>query len=336
MSSPDGNVAPAAGLPKSLLGSSIGPVPQTPAEDVAVVARDLPLLIHNSPSDAPDFSVTAAGSVTEALSSATAVSVFSSLTFHLFTWALALILIPFLGLDWVETLSFDQRPLQAALGEENVSDAAALFEVTAQLEADQAKSPSSIEQLAKELQQSDSGWLQSSLDNVWQGFSDSAADDAANGGGVLLKMPEAGLAVTKGSFTAFTLPANPQPRQPYSIVIEIRLPDGDKVYRVTDLSGKVVGSDGYTQKLPYDSRVPGASGYPVEKGGIKRLESRTVLDVVRNRVQIIIKVPGGAQLVRDVISVRSRKLKEEQELELVFGRTTNTSESESKSASEKN
>ena len=332
MSSPDRNVTPAAGPPKSLLESSTGPVPKTPAGNVEVTARELPLLIDKGPpAGDPDFSVTTPGSVTEVLASPTAVSVFSSLTFHLFVWATALVLIPFLGLDWVETLSFDQRPLQAALGEDNVSDTAALFEVTSLPESDQEKSPSSLEQLAKELQQSDSGWLQSSLDNVWQGLSDSAGDEAAGGGGVLLKMPEAGLAVTKGSFTAFTLPANPQPRQAYSIVIEIRLPDGDKVYRVTDLSGKVVGSDGYTQKIPYDSRAPGASGYPVEKGGIKRLESRTVLDVVRNRVQIIIKVPGGAQLVRDVISVRSRKLREEQELELVFGKKDNTSDTKSES-----
>lgn len=329
MSSPDGNVTPAAGPQKSLLESSTGPVSKTPAGNAEVTGRELPLLIDEGPpAGDPDFSLTTPGSVTEVLASPTVVSVFSSLTFHLFAWASALVLIPFLGLDWVETLSFDQRPLQAALGEDNVSDAAALFEVMALPQTDQEKSPSSLEQLAKELQQSDSGWLQSSLDNVWQGLSDSAGDDAAGGGGVLLKMPEAGLAVTKGSFTAFTLPANPQPRQAYSIVIEIRLPDGDKVYRVTDLSGKVVGSDGYTQKIPYDSRAPGASGYPVENGGIKRLESRTVLDVVRNRVQIIIKVPGGAQLVRDVISVRSRKLKEEQELELVFGKKNNTSETE--------
>ena len=39
----------------------------------------------------------------------------------------------------------------------------------------------------------------------------------------------------------------------------------------------------------------------------------------KNRVQIIVKVPGAARLVKDVIKIRSRKLKEEQELTLVFG-----------------
>lgn len=333
MSSPDGNVTPASRPERSRLDSSIGPLLRTQLGPAESAANDLPSLIQNGfpPSDAAS-SGTTPGSVAEVLASSTAVSVFSSLTFHLFVWALALVLIPFLGLDWVDTLSFDQRPLQAALGEEDVSDAAALFEVTVMPETDQEKSPTSLEQLAQELQHSDSGWLQSSLDDVWQNLSDSRENKAESGAGsgVLLKIPEAGLAVTKGSFTAFTLPANPQPRQAYSIVIEIRLPDGEKVYRVTDLSGKVVGSDGYTQKLPYDSRTPGASGYPVENGGIKKLESRTVLDVVRNRVQIIIRVPGGAQLVRDVISVRSRKLKEEQELELVFGRKNNSSQSDTK------
>jgi hypothetical protein len=44
-----------------------------------------------------------------------------------------------------------------------------------------------------------------------------------------------------------------------------------------------------------------------------------VLDVIDNRVQIIVKVPGAARLVKDEIRIRSRKLKEEQELTLVFG-----------------
>lgn len=79
----------------------------------------------------------------------------------------------------------------------------------------------------------------------------------------LLKVPVDGLAVTKGSFTAFTIPAAPKPRQAYSIVIEVKLPDDVEEYRVSDLSGKVRGTDGYEQKLPYDTRTPGAAGYPV-------------------------------------------------------------------------
>jgi hypothetical protein len=138
----------------------------------------------------------------------------------------------------------------------------------------------------------------------------------------LLKVPVDGLAVTKGSFTAFTIPAAPKPRQAYSIVIEVKLPDDVEEYRVSDLSGKVRGTDGYEQKLPYDTRTPGAAGYPVPGGTIKRLESSTILDVVKNKVQIVIRVPGGARLVKDVITIRSRRLKEDQELELILGESS--------------
>ena len=137
-----------------------------------------------------------------------------------------------------------------------------------------------------------------------------------------LKIPADGFAVTKGSFTAFTIPAVPKPRQAYSIVIEVKVPDDVKKYRVSDLSGKVRGTDGYEQKLPYDTRTPGAAGYPVQGGSIQRLESSTILDVVKNKVQIVIRVPGGARLVKDVITIRSRQLKEDQELELIFGQSS--------------
>lgn len=326
MSAPDGNLAPATSphQPALVVPDAAPPVsPQDSGSHDPAVFTTRPRNEKQPPE------TQGAGSVVEVLASASAVSLMSSVTFHLFLWALALILFPLLGFDWIENLVVDQRPLQAALGDENLVDDAALFEVIAEPESNAPKSPTNLEQLAAQLQQSDSGWLQSSMDDAFRSLVDTnASDDDASGGGVLLKIPESGLAVTKGSFTAFTIPAQPQPRQAYSIVIEIRLPSSDKVYRVSDLSGKVVGSDGYTQKLPWDSRAAGASGYPVEGGAIKRLDSKTVLDVVRNRVQIIIRVPGGAQLVRDVITVRSRKLKEEQELELVFGRKREPTDSE--------
>ncbi len=329
MSAPDGKLAPATSKqqPALVVRDTAPPVsPQDSGSHDPAVFTPRPLKTEPS-AQQPESQ--GPGSVVDVLASATAVSVMSSVTFHLFLWSLALVLLPLLGFDWIENLVVDQRPLQAALGEENFADDAALFEVIADPESDAPQSPTNLEQLAAQLQQSDSGWLQSSMDDAFRSLVDTnASDEDASGGGILLKIPESGLAVTKGSFTAFTIPAQPQPRQAYSIVIEIRLPSSDKVYRVSDLSGKVVGTDGYTQKLPWDSRTAGASGYPVEGGAIKRLDSKTVLDVVRNRVQIIIRVPGGAQLVRDVITVRSRKLKEEQELELVFGRKPEPTDSE--------
>ena len=189
-----------------------------------------------------------------------------------------------------------------------------------------------LEQLAAELQRSENGTLLTAQDDVWKSILGSKENDPSeDGSGVLLKVPESGLAVTKGSFTAFTIPANPKPREVYSIVIEVRLPDDVKEFRVSDLVGEVRGSDKYVQKIPYDKDAPSAAGYPVENAGIKVLTSSTVLEVFKNRVQIIVKVPGAARMVKDVIKIRSRKLKEEQELTLVFGVPASSSPNEKSS-----
>lgn len=257
--------------------------------------------------------------VVEALSTATAVGFYSSLTFHLFLWLSALILLPILGFDFTELLSEEQPPLQAALGDEDIVDDSARFEFTADLPNSTVTASASPEQLAARLQASDAAWLKSSVDDIWSSTNASrgSESDAASGSGVLLKVPEGGLAVTKGSFTAFTIPARPVEKQAYLIVIEIKVPSDVKSWRASDLSGKVRGSDGFEQKLPVDSRFPSAARYP-SRGKILQLESSTSLDVEDNRVQIIIRIPGGARQVRDQISIRSRRLRESQELELIF------------------
>jgi len=257
--------------------------------------------------------------VVDALSNSTAVGFYSSVTFHLFLWLSALVLLPLLGFDFSELLSEEQPPLQAALADETLLDDAARFELIADLPNSSVTASASPEQLAARLQVSDAAWLRSSVDDIWSSTNAARGNeaDANNGSGVLLKVPEGGLAVTKGSFTAFTIPARPAEKQAYLIVIEIKLPDGVKTYRASDLSGKVTGSDGYEQKLPVDSRFPSAARYP-SKGKILQLESNTSLDVESNRAQIIIRIPGGARLVRDQISIRSKRLRESQELQLTF------------------
>jgi hypothetical protein len=44
-----------------------------------------------------------------------------------------------------------------------------------------------------------------------------------------------------------------------------------------------------------------------------------MLPIVDGVVQILIQVPGADALVKDTVSVKSRSLKEQQTLELVFG-----------------
>ena len=260
------------------------------------------------------------GPVVAALTSASAVSFFSSATFHLLTFLTVAVVAPWLGLDWLLPTEEIQPPLQATLGDEDILGDQAAFEFVADISDQFEKPTSSLEQLAAELQRSENGTLLAAQDDVWKSILGSKENDPTeDGSGVLLKVPESGLAVTKGSFTAFTIPANPKPRDVYSIVIEVRLPDDVKEFRVSDLVGEVRGSDKYVQKIPYDKDAPYAAGYPVENAGIKVLTSSSVLNVEKNRVQIIVKVPGAARMVKDVIKIRSRKLKEEQELTLVFG-----------------
>ncbi len=105
-------------------------------------------------------------------------------------------------------------------------------------------------------------------------------------------------AVTKGSFTAWTVPEDPEPGQDYVIVIEIKLPEKVQRYPLRDLSGMVVGTDGWRQAIPGKTQ------------GFAR--------VVDHRTQLEIKVFGAPRLVRDTIRIRSRILKEQQILTIVF------------------
>lgn len=259
-----------------------------------------------------------------------AVSVFSSLTFHLAAWAVLLIVLPLLGVNWSELVKFDEPPLQASLGDEEIVDDMAKLDFAGEVELTPDSPSKQLEKIQTQIPVADAGWLESSLDDVWQNVpgGDSATPDG-EGSGLLLKVPKAGLAVTKGSFTAFTIPANPRPGQVYQIVIEIRLPDDVKKYKVSDLSGRVIGSDKFEMTLPRDtlnkglySRGVPAPGYPIEGGKLKEITNSSSINVTDNRVQIVVSVPGGARLVKDTIKIRSRRLKEEQELVLVFGKTS--------------
>jgi hypothetical protein len=284
----------------------------------------------NAPPPLPEFTVTQNTDASEtddhnhnpivdALANTAALSVYSSISIHLFLLLSTIIVIPLLGLDITELLTEEQPPLQAALGEEPVSDDAASFDLVAELPSNNTPAQPNPQQLAARLQNSDAAWLKSSVDDIWnntsaaRGNAPNPADDTGN----LLKIPEGGLAVTKGSFTAFTIPAKPVPKQSYLIVIEVKLPNDTKTYRVSDLSGNVKGSDGFEQKLPTDSRFASAAKYP-DKDKFLQLKADTVLNAENNKVQIIIRVPGGARLVRDQITIRSRKLRESQKLDLIF------------------
>lgn len=152
---------------------------------------------------------------------------------------------------------------------------------------------------------------------------DGGANSGAGGG---IRMLEPKNAVRKGSFTAWTIPIpqrvgekpepgdSPRPGQPYYIVIQIKVPEARRTYKVNDLSGKIIGTDGYQQLIP-------AQAFVQEKNGrLTRAKIGRMLPIIDGVVQILIQVPGAEALVKDTVSVNSRSLKEQQTLELIFGK----------------
>jgi len=116
--------------------------------------------------------------------------------------------------------------------------------------------------------------------------------------------PGGGKAVTRGSFTAWTIPEDPAPREDYLVVIQVNLPEKIKQYRKEDLTGFLTGDDGY--KTPIGSYR--GSKYSKKYYGQFDLKAN----------QFVIKIPGAAAKVQDTINIQSKMLKEKQVLIIVF------------------
>lgn len=108
-------------------------------------------------------------------------------------------------------------------------------------------------------------------------------------------------AVMEGSFTVWTIPEDPTPGENYKIMIEVKLPEKVSRYPRSDLMGLVTGTDGWRQPLPGNA-LPLVQYLPIEE----------------NSVQLEVDVPGAGRLVKDTVKVRSKLLKEEQVLTIVF------------------
>ena len=156
---------------------------------------------------------------------------------------------------------------------------------------------------------------------------DSTASNAGNNGeggdtdegfGFMFSMPQGGKVVSRGSFSAWTVPEDPEPRKDYMIVIRIKLPEKTRLYRISDLSGKVEGSDLYKQYLPFDPNRKDLGARSERGGQIVRLRTSSRLRVIKNHVQIMIPVKGGDNQIRDTIHIKSRMLDEDQKLEIEF------------------
>jgi hypothetical protein len=254
------------------------------------------------------------------LLSLTATSWYLSFLLHLLSFATATAVFWLIGAGLIADPEPELQPVRASLADKEVYDDSPLIEMAPNIGLGTEDTDSSVEQLASNLRIVDSGLVET-LDNA--GLTSLAGEKDNDGGGqdgsgFLFKIPESGLAVTKGSFTAWTEPENPEPGSAYLIIIEVRLPDDTKRYRVADLRGEVIGTDGYSQKIPYDSRHRTAAAVTTETRQIP-LTGNDIVDVRNNKVQFAIRVPGAAKLVQDTIKVKSRRLREEQELVLTFG-----------------
>ena len=111
-------------------------------------------------------------------------------------------------------------------------------------------------------------------------------------------------AVRKGSFTVWAYPENPQPNQEYVIYTSIKLPRGTEDYDAGDISGQLIGTDGFA----------------IPVGGARNPFSKFVFSAEKAKAIVTTRVPGAATSgIRDEISINSKLLSEKQSLTLVFG-----------------
>ena len=111
-------------------------------------------------------------------------------------------------------------------------------------------------------------------------------------------------AVRKGSFTVWAHPEHPQPNQEYMIYTSIRLPRGTEDYDAGDISGQLIGTDGFA----------------IPVGGSRNPFSKFVFSAEKAKAIVTTRVPGAATSgIRDEISINSKLLSEKQSLTLVFG-----------------
>jgi len=143
-------------------------------------------------------------------------------------------------------------------------------------------------------------------------------------GGGEFKFKPKGNAVTSGSFTAWTVPKDPDLNEDYLIIIQVKLPDTYKStpYSASDLKGIVLGTDNHRQTIPWDVRWPNTTFSPNAEGDIKPVEKGReggYLTVKNRSAQLIVKIPGSqVPATRDTIKIQSRVLKEKCILEIEF------------------
>ncbi len=137
-----------------------------------------------------------------------------------------------------------------------------------------------------------------SIADATDGLSGDSVDRGAG-----YRIPDRETVVSQGSFTVWTEPETPLPKQDYIIYIHIKLPEKVRRYPIRDLSGWVRGTDKFYKPIP-------------DPADFRRTQK--FLQVMKHETQLRVKIPGAANLVEDTIRINSRILNETQELKLVF------------------
>lgn len=123
-------------------------------------------------------------------------------------------------------------------------------------------------------------------------------------------------AVTKGSFSVWTVPSDPTPKQDYRIVIQVKLPSNTSSYSMNDLSGQVIGTDNYTQ--PIGASVNSTLSSILGGNNYSRYYNSGEFNHNGDSATLSVLVPGADTLIRDTIQIRSGLLGESQEISIVF------------------
>jgi hypothetical protein len=119
----------------------------------------------------------------------------------------------------------------------------------------------------------------------------SGVGDGLNIGGYSM----GGNAVRKGSFTVWTVPKDPLPREPYLIVIQVKYKKPEQKLVQADITGMVRGTDRYERRI-----------------------SAKTTRIIPEANQVVIEIPGALETVQDSILVHSAILRESQRLQIVF------------------
>lgn len=243
-----------------------------------------------------------------------------SVLIHLGFFCVLVLVLWWLDLFYIREAFRQIAPVRAALSDKEVEDEEPQLEMIPEITIepsgglqafdDTLSTVATLSDLAPEVAFDVASLTGAGEGPVGDGDGDQFVQDIAAGGN----------AVTKGSFTAWTVPENPNPGQNYMIVIQVQLPPKVRRLKAGDLSGIVVGTDKYEQRIPFDRRAPGMTRTMRRKKAVA-LKLDDYLPLNDRKAQIMVWVPGAARLVRDKITIRSRILKEEQMLELVFGST---------------